>query len=191
MPLLTSPLPGSVPALTPPLPSPFPHNSQKADLVSVLRKMGYTAAANVTSPDGCVVADVAVALPPPGQPSSHAQATAANGARFVALELVGPHNSAANSPRLGGEAVLKFRLLQARGYMVVPVPVREWERVCGARDVWTKMVYLNAKLERRPGAAAVAPESVAVAQPGMEAEGQEGGSGQAVLSAGVQGRVQA
>lgn len=128
----------------------------QTDLVSVLRKMGYTAAANVATPDGVAVADVAVAVTPnaglraastasasPGTSSTSsmdsgdgaAAATAAtadsglgSGAaaaaaaapapaapRLLALELVGRHNSAANSPRIMGEAVIKYRLLQVGG----------------------------------------------------------------------------
>jgi hypothetical protein len=44
------------------------------------------------------------------------------GAPTVYLVLqVGTHNAAANSGRLLGDAALKYRLLQARGYLVVPV----------------------------------------------------------------------
>ncbi len=61
------------------------------------------------TPDGIVCPDVTVGL--------H---DAVPGLRF-ALELVGPHNTAANSGRLLGSAALKYRLLQARGYLVVPI----------------------------------------------------------------------
>jgi hypothetical protein len=47
-----------------------------------------------------------------------------------------------------GEAVVKYRLLQARAYPVIPLPVREWDSF-GREDVWTKMVYLQAKIDKR------------------------------------------
>ncbi len=93
-----------------------PPNRYQADMLAVLRKMGFAAAANVATPDGCTLVDVAVALPPPpaaaaavqpGQPPAAPPAP-----RLLALELVGRHNSAVNSPRITGEAVLKYRLLQ-------------------------------------------------------------------------------
>ncbi|GFR43489.1 hypothetical protein Agub_g4575 [Astrephomene gubernaculifera] len=131
-----------------------PPNWYQADILSVLRKMGLTAAANVATPDGCAVVDVAVALMPPrptGLPgAAPGMATMMTGQppRLLALELIGRHNSAANSPRITGEAVIKYRLLQARGYMVVPVPCDEWDRIT-FQDIWTKIVYLQAKIERR------------------------------------------
>ncbi|KAG2500176.1 hypothetical protein HYH03_001758 [Edaphochlamys debaryana] len=131
-----------------------PPNRYQADLVGVLRKMGLVAAPNVATPDGCVLVDVAVALPPasPAAASAAAAAAAAAGGapqpRLLALELMGRHNCAANSPRVMGEAVIKYRLLQARGYLVVPIPCAEWDRI-GHQDVWSKMVYLQSKIDRR------------------------------------------
>ncbi|GIL49992.1 hypothetical protein Vafri_6119 [Volvox africanus] len=129
-----------------------PPNRYQADLVSVLRKMGFTAAANVATPDGCALVDVAVAIrspsPPPVAPG--APSPPPSPPRLLALELVGRHNTAANSPRILGEAVVKYRLLQARGYLVVPIPCYEWDRI-DHKDIWTKMVYLQAKIERRTG----------------------------------------
>ncbi|KXZ52205.1 hypothetical protein GPECTOR_10g836 [Gonium pectorale] len=148
-----------------------PLNRYQADLVSVLRKMGLTSAANVATPDGCAVVDVAVALMGPqgaagtGGGGSGSAGAAPAAPRLIALELIGRHNSAANSPRLVGEAVLKYRLLQARGYMVVPVLCAEWDRI-SHQDVWTKMVYLQAKIDRRTGDSALGrPSSSQVAPP--------------------------
>ncbi|GLI63063.1 hypothetical protein VaNZ11_005965 [Volvox africanus] len=129
-----------------------PYNRYQADLVSVLRKMGLTAAANVATPDGCALVDVAVAIRPPSPPpvAPGAPSPPPPPPRLLALELVGRHNTATNSPRILGEAVVKYRLLQARGYLVVPIPCYEWDRI-DHKDIWTKMVYLQAKIERRTG----------------------------------------
>lgn len=93
-----------------------PPNRYQSDLLAVLRKMGFAAAANVATPDGCTLVDVAVALPPPPAAAAAAQPgqppAAPPAPRLLALELVGRHNSAVNSPRITGEAVLKYRLLQ-------------------------------------------------------------------------------
>ncbi|EFJ52793.1 hypothetical protein VOLCADRAFT_127324, partial [Volvox carteri f. nagariensis] len=93
----------------------------QAELVSVLRKMGLTAAANVATPDGCALVDVAVALRQPAPPAAAAGGSPASPLpplpppRLLALELIGRHNTAANSPRILGEAVIKYRLLQVGG----------------------------------------------------------------------------
>ncbi|KAG2435477.1 hypothetical protein HYH02_011772 [Chlamydomonas schloesseri] len=185
-----------------------PPGRYQTDLVSVLRKMGYTVAANVATPDGVAVADVAVAVTPnaglraastaTGGSTSAASPTASTASmdggegaagaagagadgvaaatpppppRLLALELVGRHNSAANSPRIMGEAVIKYRLLQAHGYLVVPVSCYEWDRI-SHQDVWTKMVYLQAKIDRRTGtglaASSVSAAAAAPAPPAGE-----------------------
>jgi hypothetical protein len=79
----------------------------RKDVVSVARRMGLLVRLEPTL-DGVSAPDVVASLP------------AAPALRF-ALELVGSHNSAANSGRLLGDAALKYRLLQARGYLVVPL----------------------------------------------------------------------
>eukprot|EP00879_Flechtneria_rotunda_P029947 GHRR01032414.1.p1 GENE.GHRR01032414.1~~GHRR01032414.1.p1 ORF type:complete len:148 (+),score=46.68 GHRR01032414.1:89-532(+) len=46
---------------------------------------------------------------------------------MVAIELLGPHNAALNTQRPLGPARLKWRLLAARGYRVVPINQWQWE----------------------------------------------------------------
>ncbi|GLC67548.1 hypothetical protein PLESTF_000569400 [Pleodorina starrii] len=159
-----------------------PPNRHQADVVSVLRKMGFTAAANVATPDGCALVDVAVALRQTA-PSGATAAAAAAAPRLLALELVGPHNTAANSPRILGEAVLKYRLLQARGYLVVPIPCFEWDQI-NHNDTWTKMVYLQTKIDRRTAGAAAAAaaagagaRAAGAAPPATAAGGGNGSNG--------------
>jgi hypothetical protein len=71
----------------------------------------------------------------------------------LALELVGPHNCAHNSARVLGDAALKFRLLQARGYIVVPISCSDWRKLFKfgpEEQTWvTKMVYLQNRIERK------------------------------------------
>lgn len=59
-----------------------------------------------------------------------------------ALELIGEHNTAVNSNRITGDAALKYRLLQARGYAVVPISCREWDRI-GFGEIFTKAMYVQ------------------------------------------------
>ncbi|KAL6754851.1 hypothetical protein V8C86DRAFT_2689056 [Haematococcus lacustris] len=105
---------------------------------------------------------------------------AAPSLRF-ALELVGLHNSAANSGRLLGAAALKYRLLQARGYLVVPISCKEWDKM-GPFESLAKMMYLQSKLDRRLAALAA---TAAVPPPaGMAA----GAGSSAALMAEARGR---
>ncbi|KAJ9506133.1 hypothetical protein QJQ45_016516 [Haematococcus lacustris] len=105
---------------------------------------------------------------------------AAPSLRF-ALELVGPHNSAANSGRLLGAAALKYRLLQARGYLVVPISCKEWDKM-GPYESLAKMMYLQSKLDRR--LAALAATAVVPPPAGMAA----GAATSAALMAEARGR---
>ncbi|MEW5299021.1 MAG: hypothetical protein WDW36_002076 [Sanguina aurantia] len=112
-------------------------NNHQGEICGVLKKMGVSTRPNAPTADGVAVADVLLLLP--------------NSTNRFVLELVGKHNSAANSPRLLGEAALKYRLLQARGYIVIPINCREWDKI-GRKDTTSQMYYLQTKLERRVAA---------------------------------------
>ncbi|MEW5313358.1 MAG: hypothetical protein WDW38_004931 [Sanguina aurantia] len=112
-------------------------NNHQSEICGVLKKMGVSTKTNSPTTDGVAVADVLLLLP--------------NSTNRFVLELVGKHNSAANSPRLLGEAALKYRLLQARGYIVIPINCREWDKI-GRKDTTSQMYYLQTKLERRVAA---------------------------------------
>lgn len=156
-------------------------NPYQRDLLAALKKLGLRARPNAVTPDGCVCPDVVVRVPAAGAPpvsdgaeggeaatdspspspsGSGAPAAAAAGGgaaaqpqavEWVALELVGPHNTSQNSQRLLASAVLKWRLLQARGYRVVPVSCRDWRRISGGDQI-TKLLYLQSKLGMPAGA---------------------------------------
>ena len=80
----------------------FLSNRQQYEVASACRRLGLQASHGAISSDGIVCPDVFVTLPD------------IQDARF-AIEMVGDHNTSANSQRVLGEATVKFRLLQARG----------------------------------------------------------------------------
>lgn len=111
-----------------------PLNPAEKDITKVLRGMDLKGRAHPITADGCVCPDVAVTLP-------------MNGARY-ALELLGPHNTTANSGQVLGSAALKMRLLRARGYVVVPIPCAEWWAL-GRGDLYAKILYLEERFKQR------------------------------------------
>uniref|UniRef100_A0A7S3QX58 RAP domain-containing protein n=2 Tax=Dunaliella tertiolecta TaxID=3047 RepID=A0A7S3QX58_DUNTE len=119
------------------------------ELWLLVQKMGMQAQPNVITPDGVACPDLIMVL-------------ASSPGLCFALELVGTQNSAANTGRLLGDAALKYRLLQARGYLVVPISCKEWDRF-GPSEAFSKMLYIQAKLEKRKAALAAANAAAAAA----------------------------
>jgi hypothetical protein len=106
--------------------------------------MGLTPRVGSLTQDGVACPDVGVlggTNAPPGSAGTR-----------VVLELVGVHNRAADGGRLLGDAVIKYRLLQARGYIVVPVSCDEWDTM----EPDSRCLYLQEKLDSRLVAAAAA-----------------------------------
>ena len=124
---------------SPPLPSP---SRYQYEVASACTRLGLQAVHGAVTPDGAVCPDVLVTLP------------SLPAARF-AFELVGKHNTAANSMRVLGDAAIKYRLLQARGFVVVPISCVEWDELNGD----TKALYIQQKLDVRVAAAATARET--------------------------------
>ncbi|KAF6253964.1 hypothetical protein COO60DRAFT_367088 [Scenedesmus sp. NREL 46B-D3] len=92
-----------------------PHALQQ-ELAAALRQLGLRCKPNAVTPDGCVCIDIA-ATSPQGD--------------VLAVELLGPHNAAANTQRPLGPARLKWRLLTARGYRVVVINTWQWRSLEG------------------------------------------------------------
>jgi hypothetical protein len=108
------------------------------ELVGCLRSLNLRCRANDVTPDGCVAAGVLVRLPGSTVP--------------LALELVAPRDTSRNTGRLLGRAALRWRLLRARGYRVVPLPLQEWRRVV-AQDSVSRLLYLQSLLSSAEDAA--------------------------------------
>jgi len=151
-----------------------PPNGIQRDVLAAVKRLGFRCRPNAVSPDGCACPDVVVRVSTavaaeddggdgsgsatpgastPGAPAAAgtpggaaAAAGAPAAAEWFALELVGPHNTSVNSQRLLAAAVLKWRLLQARGYRVVPVSCRDWLRMSRG-DELTRVLYLQSVLK--------------------------------------------
>ncbi|GAX84829.1 hypothetical protein CEUSTIGMA_g12250.t1 [Chlamydomonas eustigma] len=93
-------------------------NRYQYEVVSACTRLGWQARLGVVSQDGVVCPDVLVILP-------------AIPAVQFAFELLGSHNTACNSMRVLGDAAIKYRLLQARGYTVIPISCNEWDSLNG------------------------------------------------------------
>jgi hypothetical protein len=142
---------------------------QQKDLCSAARALGLPARAGVPTSDGAAAADVLVKLSmsasPPAAPAAvgppqpqgqqplgqgqgaqpQPQAALADGTVRLALELIGPHNTAANGTRITGEAALKYRLLQVRGRPVVGWTGGQGGVVWVARQRWVRVAPLRAR----------------------------------------------
>ena len=70
-----------------------------------------------------------------------------------------------------GDAALKYRLLQSRGYVVVPVDCREWD----GRNGDTKALYIQQMIDRLAAATQARAQSRAGAAGTGEAKGTGGG----------------
>jgi len=117
---------------------------------------------------------------------------------FLAIELLGPHNTALNTQRPLGPARLKWRLLVARGYRVVVVNTWQWDDLDGplrlpprsqqqqqpastssfdGADLFSeKLLFLQSKLAG-PIAAAVTAATAAAAAEGGSSKASTAGAG--------------
>ena len=98
------------------------------EVAAALKRMGFRPQLGVTSSDGTVSPDILVVL------DSHVQ---------VAIEMVGKHNSdASTNSTILGEAALKLRLLQSKGFIVLTISCSEWDR----QEKINKSLYIQEKL---------------------------------------------
>ena len=108
-----------------------PPEPLQQELVGSLRQLNLRCRANDITPDGCVCAGVLVRLPSSTTP--------------VSIELIQPRDASRNTGRLLGPATLRWRLLRARGYRILQLPVSEWRRVV-AQDSVARLLYLQSLL---------------------------------------------
>lgn len=98
------------------------------EVAAALKRIGYDARLGSMTSDQLVAPDVLVTVPSVSQ---------------VAIEMVGKHNAAGNSPStILGDAVLKYRLLQSRGIVVLAVNCNEWDM----QEKINKTLYIEEKL---------------------------------------------
>ncbi|GMH42371.1 hypothetical protein BSKO_10290 [Bryopsis sp. KO-2023] len=106
------------------------------NVTASLHSMGVKYTNKRVSEDRCMVLDIFV---PPLTGSQ-----AARQYKGVALELYGPQHLTVNTGRRVGKVILRQKLLQDRGYRVVPLFYTEWQEVQG--DAGKKETYLQGKL---------------------------------------------